>query len=287
MAATIIDGKDVAARVRVEIAREVAQFEERAGRAPCLATVLVGDDPASHTYIAGKKRASAEVGIRSLHTELPADITQADLMERVSLLALDPEVDGILVQAPLPGGLDEKAVFNAIPPDKDVDGFHPISIGRLALGEPSLPTCTPAGVMRLLDEYEVPLEGADVVVVGRSTTVGKPLALMLLARHASVTICHSRTRDLGAHTRRADVVVMAVGVAELLKGDMVRPGATVIDVGITRTESGLVGDVAFDEVAAVAGLITPVPGGVGPMTIAMLLQNTLDAARRRLEIKAG
>lgn len=269
-----MDGKALAARVRAEVADEVREL----GVAVGLATVLVGDDPASAIYVRRKREACAEAGIESIHHELPAATSQADLLALVARLNADPAVTGILVQLPLPGHIDEAAVIQAIDPIKDVDGFHPITAGLLLQGTPTLLPATPAGVMELLAAYEVPLAGARAVVVGRSNIVGKPAALLLLARHATVTVCHSRTRDLAAIVREADVVVAAVGKPDAVTADMIRPGATVIDVGINRLEHGLVGDVAADA-AEVAGLLTPVPGGVGPMTIAMLLRNTARASR--------
>ena len=282
MAATVIDGKAVSARVRGEVAAGVEAFVARHGRAPGLATVLVGDDPASEIYVRSKRRACEEVGIASIHHTQPADITQERLLALVEELAADDAVDGILVQLPLPAGMDEGEVIAAIPADKDVDGFHQQSVGALVLGRPGLRSCTPRGIMRLLDEHDVQLRGATAVVVGRSNIVGKPIALMLLERDATVTIAHRHTPDLGALTRTADVLVVATGMPRLVTGDMVKPGATVIDVGTTRTNDGLLGDVVFDEAVEVAGLITPVPGGVGPMTIATLLANTLEAACARV-----
>jgi methylenetetrahydrofolate dehydrogenase (NADP+) / methenyltetrahydrofolate cyclohydrolase len=276
MSAKIIDGKAVAARIREEVAREVAAFERPVG----LATVLVGDDPASDVYIRAKHRATLEVGMVPRDLRLPAETGEEELLELVQGLNADDEVDGILVQLPLPSQIDEGRVIRSVDPVKDVDGFHPLNAGLLLAGRPGHVPGTPVGILALLDEYGVALEGAEAVVVGRSDIVGKPVALLLLHRHATVTICHSRTRDLAEVVRRADVVVAAVGVPGIVTPEMVKPGAAVIDVGITRTEAGLVGDVDPD-VADVAGLLTPVPGGVGPMTIAMLLRSTLRAARYR------
>ena len=276
MGATMMDGKALAARIRAEVAREVAAFPGPIG----LATVLVGDDPASEVYIRLKHKATVEVGIEARDLRLPASTSEEDLLSLVAELNADDAIDGILVQLPLPDGLDEGRVINAIDPVKDVDGIHPLNAGLLLAGTPAHVPGTPLGVLELLDEYGVELEGADAVVIGRSNIVGKPAALLLLHRHATVTICHSRTRDLAAETLRADVIVAAVGVPGLVQAEMVKDGAAVIDVGITRTEDGLVGDVAPD-VAARAGLLTPVPGGVGPMTIAMLLKSTVRAARYR------
>lgn len=278
MAATIIDGKEVAARVRAEVARQVAELHERTGRAPGLATILVGEDPASEVYVRGKRKASAEAGIADHHQHLPADASQADVAALIEDCNRNPEVTGILLQLPVPAGLDGKALTAMISPEKDVDGLTWVSAGRLAQGAPGLRPCTPLGVIELLDAYSVELEGAEAVVVGRSNLVGKPVALLLLERNATVTMCHSRTRDLPAVCSRADVLIAAVGRAEMIGPDYVKPGAAVIDVGISRSEEGLRGDVQFDAVAERAGLITPVPGGVGPMTIAMLLRNTVTAA---------
>jgi methylenetetrahydrofolate dehydrogenase (NADP+) / methenyltetrahydrofolate cyclohydrolase len=276
--ATIIDGKAVAARIREEVAREVAKVVAERGAPPGLATVLVGDDPASRIYISGKHRACEEVGIASVGRELAADTSEAELLAVIDELNADEAVSGIIVQLPLPGHLDGARATSAVDPAKDVDGLTPTSAGLLVQGRPGLVPATPRGVMELLRTYEVPLEGAHAVVVGRSDLVGKPVASLLLAENATVTVCHSRTRDLGAVCRTADVLVAAVGRPRMVTGDMVREGATVIDVGMNRTEDGLFGDVDFDTVAARAGAITPVPGGVGPMTVAMLLRNTLEAA---------
>jgi len=274
-----MDGKALAARIREEVKAEVAAL----GRLG-LATVLVGDDPASDVYIRAKHKASAEVGIEARDLRLPATTSEAELLQTVVELNADREIDGILVQLPLPAGLDEAKVIRAVDPVKDVDGFHPLNAGQLYLGEPGHVGGTPLGVMALLEEYGVELQGAEAVVLGRSDIVGKPVAHLLLQRHATVTICHSRTRDLAAEIARADVLVAAVGVPGIVRPEMVKEGACVIDVGITRTAEGLRGDVA-PEAAERAGLITPVPGGVGPMTVAMLLQNTVRAARfRRQEL---
>ncbi len=277
MAATIIDGREVGARVRAEVARKVEEISARGERPPGLATVLVGDDPASAIYVANKRKASAEVGIVDLHRHLPADCTQDDVASLLAELNADPEVSGILLQLPVPEGLDGSALTAAIAPEKDVDGLTPLSAGRLMQGTPGLRPCTPQGVIELLDSYGVELEGAEAAVVGRSDLVGKPVSLLLQQRNATVTMCHSRTRDLAGVCSRADVLVAAVGVARLIGPEHVKRGATVIDVGMNRTEEGLAGDVDFDGVLEKAGLITPVPGGVGPMTIAMLMRNTLAA----------
>jgi methylenetetrahydrofolate dehydrogenase (NADP+)/methenyltetrahydrofolate cyclohydrolase len=273
--ATKIDGAALAARVRGEVAAEVA------GLAPIgLATVLVGDDPASEIYIRKKHEAAREAGIEPHDHHLPGDTAEADLLSLVAQLNADDSVHGILVQLPLPDHIDESRVLRTVAPTKDVDGFHPASAGQLYLDEPTFVPATPLGIMALLEEYDVPLEGARAVVVGRSTIVGKPTALLLLRANATVTMCHSRTADLGAHTIEADVLVAAVGRAGVVTPEMVKPGAVVIDVGMNRTEEGLRGDVDPDA-AERAGLMTPVPGGVGPMTIAMLLRNTVKAARYR------
>jgi methylenetetrahydrofolate dehydrogenase (NADP+) / methenyltetrahydrofolate cyclohydrolase len=292
--ARMIDGKAVAADVRERVAAAVAARVGDRLRPPGLATVLVGEDPASHVYVANKRKACAEVGIRSIHHELEADVEQGELEALVGRLDADPEVDGVLVQMPLPEDLDPDRVLERISPAKDVDGLTPTNAGLLAQGkiglaealelEPAAPprgliACTPSGVMELLARSQVTLEGAEVAIVGRSTLVGRPLVSLMLAANATVTVCHSRTADLPAACRRADVIVAAVGSPELIPGEWIKPGAAVIDVGINRTEAGLVGDVEFGSAVEVAGLLTPVPGGVGPMTIAMLLANTLRACR--------
>ena len=281
MTAELIDGKAIAASVRADVATAAAEVSEILGRSPTLATVLVGEDPASEVYIRNKHAACAEVGIESVHHSLSADIDEGELVALVESMSVDPEIDGILVQLPLPSGLDEDRVIGAISPDKDVDGLTTSNAGLLATGRSGLVPCTPAGVIEMLDRIGFELEGADAVVIGRSQLVGRPLVSLLLQRNATVTICHSRTRDLAATCRRADLVIAAVGVPGLVGPDCIKPGATVIDVGINRTDDGLVGDVEFEPVAEVAGAITPVPGGVGPMTIACLLENTLDAAIAR------
>jgi methylenetetrahydrofolate dehydrogenase (NADP+)/methenyltetrahydrofolate cyclohydrolase len=282
LGARLIDGKAVAADVRAAVAAEVRELVAAGERAPGLATVLVGDDPASHVYVGNKIRACEEVGIRSIHHELPAQTEQAELLELIGRLAEDDEVDGILVQMPLPGQIDQDAVVAAIPPGKDVDGLTATNAGLLAQGRPGLVPCTPQGVLELLRVAGVEVAGKRAVVVGRSILVGRPLASLLLNADATVTVCHSRTADLGAVCREADILVAAVGRPRMIPGEWIKPGAAVIDVGINRTEDGLVGDVDFEAAREVAGAITPVPGGVGPMTIAMLLRNTLEAARRRV-----
>ena len=290
MTASIIDGKVIAAQVRIEVAQDVEKLLADGGPRPGLATVLVGDNPASHTYVKAKRKACAEAGIESFGHELAATATQAEVEGLVARLNQDPKVHGILVQLPLPAGLDEEAVLKAISLEKDVDGFHPLNIGRLAQKgrEPLFVPCTPAGCLVLLKKAGAKLDGANAVVVGRSNIVGMPAALLLVKENATVTICHSRTKDLAGVCRSADVLIAAIGRAEMIRGSWIKPGAYVIDVGINRvedpsTKSGyrLVGDVAFAEAVQVAGAITPVPGGVGPMTIALLLQNTLRSAARR------
>jgi methylenetetrahydrofolate dehydrogenase (NADP+)/methenyltetrahydrofolate cyclohydrolase len=283
MSATIIDGREVAARVRAEVARDVAETAVSTGRAPSLATILVGDDPGSAVYVANKRKACAEVGIGDFHRHLSADTPQDEVAAVIERCNDDPDISGILLQLPVPAGLDGAALTATIAPLKDVDGLTPISAGRLLQGTPGLRPCTPVGVIELLDCYGVELEGAEAVVVGRSNLVGKPVAQLLLQRNATVTMCHSRTRDLPGVCSRADVLIAAVGASRLIGADHVKPGAAVIDVGINRTEDGLTGDVDFEPVAEKAGLITPVPGGVGPMTIAMLMRNTLEAARLQQE----
>ncbi len=279
MSATIIDGKAIAQAVRGEVREEIDAWVAGGGRRPGLATVLVGDDPASAVYVAGKQRACAEVGIEGFSHELAADVPEQQVIDLLGELAADPAVSGILLQLPTPDHIDGPRLTTLIPAAKDVDGLTPVSTGLLAKGLPGLRPCTPAGVMELLRRHDVALEGAEAVVVGRSDLVGKPVAALLLAENATVTVCHSRTRDLPEVCRRADVLIAAVGRPQMIQGDWVKPGATVIDVGINRTDDGLVGDVDFAPAAELAGLITPVPGGVGPMTIAMLMRNTLQAAR--------
>jgi methylenetetrahydrofolate dehydrogenase (NADP+) / methenyltetrahydrofolate cyclohydrolase len=279
VSAKVIDGKAVAAKVRERVRSEVAEYADAQGRAPGLATVLVGDDPASQIYVHNKHKASEEVGIRSFDHQLTVQTTEDELLGLIERLNADQAVDGILVQLPLPEQIDPDAVLATLDPRKDVDGLTPTNAGLLASGAPGLVPCTPAGVMELLRHEGVELEGAEAVVVGRSNLVGRPVASLLLGANATVTTCHSRTRDLAGVCRRADVLVAAVGSPRLLGADAIKPGATVIDVGMNRTDDGLVGDVDFEAAREVAGAITPVPGGVGPMTIAMLLVNTLAAAR--------
>jgi len=285
--AQLIDGKAVAREIREEVRNEAAEFHARHGRAPGLATVLVGSDPASATYVRSKRRACAEVGIASFPFELPEETTMRELLGLVDELNRREDVHGILVQLPLPSHLSAQTVIAALDPRKDVDGLHPVNQGKLLQGVPGLRPCTPLGVMELLARTGVPLAGAPAVVVGRSTLVGKPTALLLLECHATVTLCHSRTRDLASVVRSAEVLVVAAGRPGLVRGDWVRTGAVVIDVGINRLPSGeLIGDVDFHTASARAAWITPVPGGVGPMTVAMLLRNTVQAARWIVEGQA-
>jgi methylenetetrahydrofolate dehydrogenase (NADP+)/methenyltetrahydrofolate cyclohydrolase len=292
MSATLIDGKAIAARVRAEVASEVEAFTAHTGRAPGLATVLVGDDPASAVYVGGKQRACLEVGMVPFDRRLPADSSFEDVAAELESLGADSAVSGILLQLPVPAHLDGPALTAVIGPDKDVDGLTPVNAGLLALGRPGLRPCTPSGVLELLAETGVELEGAEAVVVGRSNLFGKPMAQLLLAENATVTVCHSRTRDLREVCARADVLIAAVGRARLIERDFIKPGAVVIDVGMNRltpeqagNKSGLVGDVDFAAAVEVASAITPVPGGVGPMTIAFLLRNTLQAARYQSELE--
>jgi len=293
VSAAIIDGKAIAARVRREVAREVQAFTARAGRPPGLATVLVGEDPASAVYVGGKQRACVEVGITPFDRRLGAQASFEEVAEELRGLNEDAAVSGVLLQLPVPDHLDGPVLTAMIDPGKDVDGLTPVNAGLLSLGRPGLRPCTPLGVMELLAETGVALEGAEAVVVGRSNLFGKPMAQLLLGRNATVTVCHSRTRDLRAVCARADVLIAAVGRPRLLQADFVKPGAVVIDVGMNRltpeeagNASGLVGDVDFAAAAEVASAITPVPGGVGPMTIALLLRNTLQAARLQAGIEA-
>lgn len=288
MSAKIIDGKAIAENLRASIAGEVAQIAAHNGAQPGLAVVLVGSDPASEVYVASKARQTVAAGMRSFEHRLPAEVPEADLLALVAKLNADDAVDGILVQLPLPPHIDANRIIEAIDPAKDVDGFHPVNAGRLMIGLPALVACTPLGSLLLLQSVHKDLAGLSAVVIGRSNIVGKPVAQLLLQHNATVTIAHSRTRDLPAVVRGADVVVAAVGRPQFVRGDWIKPGATVIDVGINRlppepgaAKGRLVGDVAFDEAREVAGAITPVPGGVGPMTIACLLRNTLQAFRAR------
>lgn len=291
MTATIIDGKAISNKVKDEVKAAVSLMQEEHGYVPGLATVLVGDDTASATYVRSKQKTCEQLGIRSIGHELPADATQEQVESLVAQLSADPNVNGILVQLPLPKHLDEEAVLNAISLEKDVDGFHPVNIGRLAMKgrEPLFIPCTPNGCIRLLDEAGIEISGANAVVVGRSNIVGLPVAMLLQQRNATVTICHSRTKDLEFYLKNADIVVAAIGRTEMITGDMLKPGAAIIDVGINRKDDPdakrgyrLVGDVEYESASEVAGAITPVPGGVGPMTIAMLMLNTLRAAEMAL-----
>jgi methylenetetrahydrofolate dehydrogenase (NADP+)/methenyltetrahydrofolate cyclohydrolase len=283
MAATILDGKALAQEIQTEIAQQVSLFKEQAGITPCLAAVLVGENPASQVYVRNKQKACERVGMASqLHTP-PADISTDDLLALVNRLNQDPAVHGILVQLPLPKAINESKILQAVNPIKDVDAFHPENVGRIVQGRPRFLPCTPCGIQQLLLRRNIPIAGQHVVILGRSDIVGKPMAAMLMQRgtggDATVTVCHSRTRNLPEITRQADILIVAIGQANFVHAHMVKPGATVIDVGINRTPAGLVGDVDFAAVREVAGQLTPVPGGVGPLTITMLLQNTLVAAR--------
>jgi methylenetetrahydrofolate dehydrogenase (NADP+)/methenyltetrahydrofolate cyclohydrolase len=278
MTAVILDGKATATDVKADLRRRVDVLRAK-GVMPGLGTVLVGDDPGSHAYVGGKHRDCGEVGIASIRVDLPSDTTQEQLDEEIRRLNADPSVTGYIVQLPLPKHLDANRVLTLMDPDKDADGLHPTNLGRLVLGEPAPLPCTPRGIVEILRRYDVPLNGAEVVVVGRGVTVGRPLGLLLTRKseNATVTLCHTGTRDLAAHLRTADIIVAAAGVPHLVTADLVRPGAAVLDVGITRTESGLVGDVAPD-VMDVAAFVAPMPGGVGPMTRAMLITNVVEAA---------
>jgi methylenetetrahydrofolate dehydrogenase (NADP+)/methenyltetrahydrofolate cyclohydrolase len=279
MAAQILDGTALARERRARLAGQVAEFTQRHGIAPGLAAILVGDNPASRSYVESKARASGRAGIRSETFHLAEDTPVRDVLALVDELNERRDVHGILPQLPMPPQIDPAAIFERLRPDKDVDGLTPVNMGQLTLGRPRLVPCTPLGILSLVEQAGVDLAGCEAVVIGRSNIVGKPTALLLLARHATVALCHSRTPDLAVHTRRADVLVSAVGRAHLVRRDMVKPGAVVIDVGISRVDGRVVGDVDFDAVREVAGAITPMPGGTGPMTIAMLLENTLAAAR--------
>jgi len=275
----IIDGKKISQDVRDEIREKTLRLKEEKGIVPGLAVVLVGDDPASQIYVRGKKNACGEVGFLSKEFRLPADTSETKLLDIIDKLNSDDEIHGFLVQLPVPEHIRTDAIIEAIDPRKDVDGFHPYNVGKLFSGNPYHRACTPAGIIELLDRYEIEIKGKEAVIVGRSNIVGKPLIMMLLERHATVTVCHTRTKDLPEVTRRAEILVAAAGKPEMIKGEMIRDGAAVIDVGINRLDTGkLVGDVAFADACEKASYITPVPGGVGPMTIAMLLKNTLNAA---------
>ena len=278
--AEIISGKIVSADVREELKHEIADFTSKTGVTPGLAVIVVGDDPASAVYVRNKHKACLDVGIESFQIEYPADTTEEELLSRIDQLNEDSRVNGILVQLPLPKHISEEKVINRISPLKDVDAFHPANVGKIMIGNYTFLPCTPAGIIALLDYYNVEISGKRCVVIGRSNIVGKPMAMLLMERNGTVTVCHSRTKNAEEIYRTADIIVVAIGKAEFLRADMVKPGAVVIDVGINRMSDGkLAGDVAFDEVSKVASMITPVPGGVGPMTITMLLKNTLSAAK--------
>lgn len=280
----ILDGKAASAKLRKKLKHEIADLAPRAGRLPGLSVILVGEDPASAIYVRNKEKNCKEAGINSKAYKLPADISQAELEELIIKLNSDEEVDGILLQLPLPKHIDSQKCLELIKPSKDVDGFHPENVGKLTLGLPGFRSCTPAGIMALLQEYKQDVSGKDCVVVGRSNIVGKPLALMLLSKNATVTICHSRTADLKSHVQKADFVFAAVGIPAFITGDMVKPGAVVVDVGINRTDDGLVGDCDFQGIQHKAAAMTPVPGGVGPMTIALLLENTVSSWKLRKKL---
>ena len=288
MSARIIDGNALSARVRGDLAEKAAALKASRGITPCLAVILVGEDPASQVYVRNKVAACEKAGFRSIKQTYGADVEPMAVLAKIAELNADPAVHGILVQLPLPRQFDSEAVLEAISPEKDVDGFHAENVGALMQGSPRFIPCTPYGVMKMLESEGVEIAGAEAVVVGRSNIVGKPMAMLLLAQNATVTVCHSRSRDLAFHTKRADILVAAVGKERMITGDMIKPGATVIDVGMNRFSSGpnegkLCGDVDFESAKEVAGLITPVPGGVGPMTITMLLANTLESAERTLK----
>ena len=296
MSAEIIDGKQVAAEIRLELAKELAQLKADSGIVPGLAVILLGEDPASKSYVSAKEKACAEIGIYSDDNRLPAETSEAELLALIEQLNQDDRIHGILVQLPLPRHINEAAVINAISPEKDVDGFHPVNLGRMMIGEKSFLPCTPHGVLQLLQRKNVPIAGAEVVIVGRSNIVGKPLANIMMQKsdmgNATVTVCHTRSRDLAAHTRRADILIAAAGRPNTISADMVREGAVVIDVGVNRVEDPsakrgyrLVGDVDYEAVKEKAAMITPVPGGVGPMTITMLLHNTVQAAKAKATVK--
>jgi len=283
MPATIIDGKQVQASIREELAKKVQELKAQHGLTPGIGVILVGEDPASQSYVKSKEKTANELGYYSKTIRVPVETTEAEVLKLVGEFNKDPQIHGILVQLPLPPHINENSIIFAIDPKKDVDGFHPVNIGKLHMGEECFVPCTPAGVMELLKRTGVELKGKNAVVVGRSNLVGKPVSMLLLAQHATVTICHSRTKDLAAECRRADVLVAAVGKAKMITADMIKPGAVVIDVGVNRVEGGkLVGDVDFEGAVNVASAITPVPGGVGPMTIGMLMKNTFLAAERTL-----
>ena len=278
----IIDGKEVSRLTRLEIAKEVSELKEKSGIVPGLAVILVGENPASCVYVRNKHKACLEVGINSYEIKYPEDVKEEELIAKIQELNYDQNVNGILVQLPLPKHISEEKVINSINPDKDVDAFHPFNVGKIMLGEYEYLPCTPAGIMKLLEHYKIELSGKECVVLGRSNIVGKPMAHLLLQKNGTVTVCHSKTANLAEVTKRADVLVVAIGKAKFLTADMVKPGAVVIDVGINRLDDGkLCGDVDFDDVANVASYITPVPGGVGPMTMAMLMKNVLKSSKNK------
>jgi methylenetetrahydrofolate dehydrogenase (NADP+)/methenyltetrahydrofolate cyclohydrolase len=283
MPATIIDGKQVAAAIRVELGKKVEELKAKHGLTPGIGVILVGEDPASQSYVKGKDKAANELGFYSQIVRVPVETTEAEVLKLVADFNKDPKIHGILVQLPLPAHINENAVIYAIDPKKDVDGFHPVNIGKLHMGEECFVPCTPAGIVELIKRTGTELKGKNATVVGRSNIVGKPVSMLLLAEHATVTICHSRTKDLPGECRRGDVLVAAVGKAKMIQADWIKPGAVVIDVGVNRVEGKLVGDVDFDAALGVAAAITPVPGGVGPMTITMLMKNTIIAAERTLK----
>jgi len=283
MPATIIDGKQVAAEIRVELGKKVAELKAKHGLTPGIGVILVGEDPASQSYVKGKDKAANELGLYSQIVRVPVETTEAEVLKLVADFNKDPKIHGILVQLPLPAHINENAVIYAIDPMKDVDGFHPVNIGKLHMGEECFVPCTAAGIVELIKRTGTELKGKNATVVGRSNIVGKPVSMLLLAEHATVTICHSRTKDLPGECRRGDVLVAAVGKAKMIQADWIKPGAVVIDVGVNRVEGKLVGDVDFDAALGVAAAITPVPGGVGPMTITMLMKNTVIAAERTLK----
>ena len=281
--AVLIDGKHVSLKTRESIKMRVEEFKTKNSITPGLAVIVVGNDPASAVYVRNKHKATLDVGMNSYQIELPESISEDELLDEIARLNLEPAVNGILVQLPLPKHISEKKVISAISPEKDVDAFHPQNVGKIMIGDYDFLPCTPAGVMRLLDFYNLEVEGKRCVILGRSNIVGKPMAHLLLERNGTVTVCHSKTEGLSEITREADIIVVAIGKSKFLKSDMVKPGAIVIDVGINRDDAGkLVGDVDFDSVSEVASYITPVPGGVGPMTITMLLENTLTAAKKQM-----
>jgi methylenetetrahydrofolate dehydrogenase (NADP+)/methenyltetrahydrofolate cyclohydrolase len=278
----ILDGKALSSKIQDEVAREVAELRKKTGRTPGLAVILVGSDPASHAYVSMKKKACDKVGFYSVTHEMPADISQDAIEKTIEMMNLNPNIDGILIQLPLPEQIDTTKLLELVAPNKDVDGFHPFNVGRLTTGLEGFVPCTPLGVMKLLEEYKIDVKGMNACVVGASNIVGKPMASLLLNANATVDVCHIYTKDLKSHTRNADILLVGVGVINLITDDMVKEGAIVIDIGINRTEDGrLVGDVDYEKVSQKASFITPVPGGVGPMTIAMLLRNTVESAKKR------